>query len=301
LSDVPERVFYFGPGTGLGLFGFQFMFIHRLESASGFGNEPRDVFAILMLIPLLNSEITGITKYAFFITLEKVAYGHDVVDVSCLRIDAMDQAQSVVNADVHLHSEVSLVTFSGLVHLGRSDDSVTLAALILGGARRRDNDGVDNAAFTQRQAVFLQVLVHLFKQCLVQTMVLQKIPKLKNGDFVRQTVQLQARKVPHGFDIVKGVFHARVAEVIEQLHTVDSQHGRQPEWWPACLALWVILGYILLQLLSRNQLVRPFQKDLAAGLALLGLELGFGEGDLIHGGNKSCAVNDGRIIADFET
>ncbi|WP_348701235.1 hypothetical protein [uncultured Marinobacter sp.] len=39
------------------------------------------------------------------------------------------------------------------------------------------------------------------------------------------------------------------------------------------------------QLLPGNQLVHPFQKDLAAGFALLGLVLGFGEGDLIHGGN----------------
>jgi hypothetical protein len=29
--------------------------------------------------------------------------------------------------------------------------------------------------------------------------------------------------------------------------------------------------------------------------------LGFGEGDLIHSGNESCTVDDGRIIADFET
>jgi len=43
------------------------------------------------------------------------------------------------------------------------------------------------------------------------------------------------------------------------------------------------------------------QKNLAAGFTLLGLVLGFGEGDLIHGGNESCAVDDDRIIADFET
>ena len=29
------------------------------------------------------------------------------------------------------------------------------------------------------------------------------------------------------------------------------------------------------------------------------LVLGFGEGDLIHGGNESYAVDDGGIIADF--
>ncbi|WP_265734805.1 hypothetical protein [Marinobacter guineae] len=37
------------------------------------------------------------------------------------------------------------------------------------------------------------------------------------------------------------------------------------------------------------------------GLTFLVLALGFGEGDLIHGGNESYAVGDERIIADFET
>ncbi|MED5491103.1 MAG: hypothetical protein VYD45_03115, partial [Pseudomonadota bacterium] len=34
-------------------------------------------------------------------------------------------------------------------------------------------------------------------------------------------------------------------------------------------------------------------------LALLGLVLGFGEGDLIHGSNESYRFGDGCIIADF--
>lgn len=38
-------------------------------------------------------------------------------------------------------------------------------------------------------------------------------------------VQLQAGEVPHGFDFVQGIFHGRIAEVIEQLHAVDSQHS----------------------------------------------------------------------------
>ena len=46
---------------------------------------------------------------------------------------------------------------------------------------------------------------------------------------------------------------------------------------------------------SRIQLVHPFQKDLAASLALFVLVLGFGESDLIHGGNESYAVGSGRL------
>ena len=36
-------------------------------------------------------------------------------------------------------------------------------------------------------------------------------------------------------------------------------------------------------------------------VSFLGLVLGFGEGNLIHDGTESRAVDDGRIIADFET
>jgi hypothetical protein len=85
---------------------------------------------------------------------------------------------------------------------------------------------------------------------------------------------------------------------LEQLHAVNSQHGRQRVRRSSVLALGVKMDYLLLQLLPGNQLVHPFQKDLATGLALLVLVLDFGEGNLIHDGNKSYAVDDGRIIAD---
>jgi hypothetical protein len=35
------------------------------------------------------------------------------------------------------------------------------------------------------------------------------------------------------------------------------------------------------------------------GLSLLGLVLGLGEGDLIHLGNESYTVDNGRIVAGF--
>ena len=79
---------------------------------------------------------------------------------------------------------------------------------------------------------------------------------------------------------------------------MDAEHGRQRIRRPPALALGVITGYLLLQLRPGNQLVHPFQKEFAPGLSLLVLELGFGEGDLIHGSTESYAVDDSRIIAD---
>jgi hypothetical protein len=77
---------------------------------------------------------------------------------------------------------------------------------------------------------------------------------------------------------------------------VNPQHGRQRVRWPAVLALGVVMSHLLLHLVPRNQLVHPFQKDLAA---LLVLVLGFGEGYLAHGGGESYAVSGSCIIADF--
>ena len=85
LFDVPERMFHLGPGTGFELFGSQLTLVQILPSAGTLGNEPGDVFAILMLIALLNPKITGITENSFFVTMEKVSSGYDVVNVGRFR------------------------------------------------------------------------------------------------------------------------------------------------------------------------------------------------------------------------
>jgi hypothetical protein len=54
------------------------------------------------------------------------------------------------------------------VHFWRFANAVTLAALILGGARSRNDAGIHNAAFAQHQAILLQGLVHLFEQHLAK-------------------------------------------------------------------------------------------------------------------------------------
>lgn len=294
--DVPEGMLDLGTNTGFDLFSFQFVGIQRLPGARPFGNEPGDVLAVLMPIPLLNAKVPGITKDPLLFTMQQLVGGHDVVNVGSSGINAVNQSKRIVDTNVHLHTEVPFVTLSGLVHF-----RIALAAAVLSGAGSRDNGGIYDAAFAQHQAVFLQVFVYLFKQRLAKTVLLQEVPEVENGRLVRQAIQLQTGEVPHGFDLVQSVFHRRVAQIIEQLHAVNSQHGRQRIGRPAILALRVITAYLLLQLLPRNQLIHPFQEDFATGLALLGLVLGFGEGDLIHGGNEPYAVGDGRIIADFET
>ena len=85
--------------------------------------------------------------------------------------------------------------------------------------------------------------------------------------------------------------------VIEQLRAVNSQLGIQRIGRLSVLALRVITGYLLLQLLPRGQLLHPFKGNLATDIALLNLVLGFRGGNLIHGNHEIYAVSDGRVIA----
>ena len=79
----------------------------------------------------------------------------------------------------------------------------------------------------------------------------------------------------------------------------DNEYGGRPFWPLGSLCANLSMSHLLLQLIPGNQLVHPFQKDLAACLALLVLVLGFGEGHLAHDGNESCAIGDDAIIANF--
>ena len=198
-------MFHFGSGTGFELFGLQLTFVQLLSSARAFGNEPGYIFAIFILISFLHSKITGITEHALLVTVEKVPSGHDVVDIGYGGINAVNQTERVVYANVPFQAKIILFVFLGLMHFGRSDDSVGLATLVLGGTRRRNDGGIDNAAFAQHQAVFLQVFVHLFEKNLAKAVVLQEMPEVENGSFIRQAIQLQTGKVPHRFNLVGGV------------------------------------------------------------------------------------------------
>jgi len=62
LLNVPERMFHFGTNTGFDFLGFQLVDIQLLSSGRPFGNEPGDVLAVLMLIPLLNVKVTGVAE-----------------------------------------------------------------------------------------------------------------------------------------------------------------------------------------------------------------------------------------------
>jgi len=166
-------MFHFGSNTGFDFLGLLLIRIQLLARARALGNEPGHIFTMLMLSPFLDAQVTGIAEHPPLITVQKPVGGFDAVDVDGRGVDAVNQPECVVDTDVHLHAEVPLVALPGLVHVWRSADAVTLAALILSGARCRNDAGIHNAASAQHQAILLQVLVHLFEQHLAKAVAFQ--------------------------------------------------------------------------------------------------------------------------------
>lgn len=64
--------------TGFDFLGFQLVSIQLLAGARSFGNEPGDVPAVLMLIPLLNAKVTGVAEDSLLFTVQQFVGGYDV-------------------------------------------------------------------------------------------------------------------------------------------------------------------------------------------------------------------------------
>ena len=127
---------HFGTYAGFDFFGFQLVGIQFLPGSRPFGNEPRDVFAILMLIPLLNAKVPRIAEDSLLVTVQQVTSGHDVMNIGRRGVDAMDQPEGIINTNVHFHAEVPLVALAGLMHL-----RIAFALFVFSGAERRDDGG----------------------------------------------------------------------------------------------------------------------------------------------------------------
>lgn len=234
--------------------------------------------------------MTVIIEDSLLVNVQQVSGEHDVEDVSRHSVDSVNQPESVIS------TELPLTPYLGLMHF-----RISLALYIFGGAGRRNDNDVHNAVFAQHQAISLQVLAHFSEQHRAEAMVRQEMAELNDFGFVRQTIQLQSGELTHGFNLVQCIFYGRVAVDIKQLHAVNSEYGGKQIGRSPSLALGIMTGCLILQLLLRNQFLKSFQKRFAAGFAILGLVLGLGEGDLIHSDTGSYAVDGARIIANFET
>ena len=82
--------------------------------------------------------------------------------------------------------------------------------------------------------------------------------------------------------LVEHILHAGVAEVVEELHAVNTQHDGQGIGMAALAGLGVEGADTPLQSWPGNQAIHPVQEQLPAGLAVLALVFQIGKGRLIH-------------------
>ena len=118
----------------------------------------------------------------------------------------------------------------------------------------------------------------LGQQHRAQGMLLQQVPKIEDRRLIGPRVlRREAHEALHRRAVVERVLHRRVAEVIEQLHAMNSQHHGQGIGWPPALAGGVHRAEARFQPPPRNQAVHLLQKLRPSRLALLPLVLHIGE------------------------
>ncbi len=115
-----------------------------------------------------------------------------------------------------------LVPFLRLVHL-----RVPGPSPVLGGRRRLDDTGIHDGPFPEPQSLGLQMGVDFLEQPMPQAVLLQKMADVENRGLAGYRFRLpQPHGPPDRFGLVEQILHARTAEVVEQLHTVNPQHHR---------------------------------------------------------------------------
>jgi hypothetical protein len=278
--DQQERMFNLRPDTGLGALGdVQRTVVGKLPSPTGSHRDlPLDL-TLLMRLTLVDAAIARVGPHGSLLAVQQPIRDIQVMHIGRRRCHAVDHTQGVVHPDMHLHSKMPLVAFLGLMHLG-----VAPTVSVLGRTGCRDDRRVNDGAFLQHQTFSGQVLVDGIEDDLTEPMSLEEVAEVEDRGFVRNPLRKpKPRKDTHRFDLVQRVFHRGIAEVVEQLQAVHTQHRGQWIRWTTRLTPRVVLAQRLLQLRPWNQLVHAFQEHLTARFALLVGKLGFRKGHLGHG------------------
>ncbi|KRH79055.1 hypothetical protein FERRO_01160 [Ferrovum sp. JA12] len=168
--------------------------------------------------------IPPISQNQSFLAMQAGFHHRDVGDLGCRAFNGMHQAAFGIDADVRLHAEMPLVALLDLRHF-----RIALLVFILCRTRRRNQRGIDDRTALHRQAFLRQYGIDLGKDRDGQIMLLQQVPKAKNGAFVRHHVfeGIQPSKVPQQRNVVQRLFHRRIRIAKPLLHEVNPQHRAQ--------------------------------------------------------------------------
>jgi len=231
--DNAKRVLYLGAHAGLELLGLvqqaapRRLLVQRPALARTHGHVPVHAGGFRSLA---GSLVTRIGKHHGLLTMQQaVALGH-IVDVGCGTDDSVHQARICIHTNVRLHAKVPLIALLGLVHL-----RVTLSAAVLGGARRRNQGGINHRAGLEQQAARGQFGVDAVQDLWGQAVDFQEMAKAQDGGLIGDAghARVQVSKLPVQGYVMQALFHGRVGVPKELLQQMDAQHhlkrkGRAP-------------------------------------------------------------------------
>lgn len=179
-----------------------------------------DDLAPLMLLALLDARITGVSRHHVLFAMQQLVHLGDVRNIGGCDMDVVHQPRLHIDPDMRLGTEVVLVAFLGLVHVG-----IAFAFLVLGRTGCMNQRGIDDGALTQGQATVAQVAIDDTENAGSQVMLLQQSTEIEDGRFVRDTLQAQACELAQDGRFIQGLFHCWIAVAEPVLHQVYPQHA----------------------------------------------------------------------------
>jgi hypothetical protein len=93
-------------------------------------------------------------------------------------LNAMNQPQRLIYADMHFHTEMPLVALFSLVHF-----RVSRAGAVLRRRWRTNDRGIDNAAFTHSQPLLSKMLIYRIENLFSQVVFFQKVTEIQDRGF----------------------------------------------------------------------------------------------------------------------
>lgn len=278
LLDRPERMLNLGANTGLDPLQYFLKLIRQPTAGAGPKRDSPIHIPLFEFISLMDTGIACITPNPLLLTMKEFIGSTEVMNVGCRGLYAVNQAVSVIHTNMHLHAKVPLVAFLGLVHF-----RVSLTFLVLGRAGCGNNRGVNDGALPHHQALLAELCADGIEDHFAQLVALKEMAEAENGALIWQAIrQMESSKAPHRLDLVQGIFHRWITEIVEQLQAVDSKHYRQRVRRIPVLTLGIVLAELPLQLRPGNQAIHFLEEQFPPRLALLVLVFGFGESQLAH-------------------
>lgn len=239
--DKTELLFYYtglvlddGLDSGENTVGF-LLLLSQFATFVFFGRHKngQEIFVLEIFDWAAVPVIATISDDNAFFTVQAV-FEHEVIgDLGCGAFNGLNQATFGANADMGLYSEVPLVAFLGLTHLG-----VALLVLVLGSTRRNDQGGTGDRVTLSAQPLLAQNSIDLGKDgnrqfVLVRQMAETQVAFSSGITFSKYRVQRSGAAREHHAELIPSLKSSKPL-----LHVLNTQLRSQRASAESCDLSW---------------------------------------------------------------